>query len=310
MNYAVEHVPLAKIDIGTRRREDLGSIAKLKSSLERVGQIHPVTLRSVGGRYELVAGERRLESARGLGWPKLWARVGDFTDGELRAIELEENIGREDLTPVEASAARLRALEKEAESMTDIYVSHKKRGQKPGPAQALSGGNAKKQAALHQEISRNRRHVELAEAHPAFKGAQWKQSQALAARESLALIPKKDHDAAIALVTGPGVDPRSAVKMLETIATKPAAARKEILDLSRSDDPAKRSLAMTRAIQLPPVPPDVLSHLDEAIRRLTKAVACKTKHAVTCQSILDRVLKLRDAEVADYETLKEREATL
>ena len=56
-------------------------------SLDRA-QLHPITVRAQKDGYELVAGGRRLAAAKALGWKKVWARVGVFSDDELRAIEL------------------------------------------------------------------------------------------------------------------------------------------------------------------------------------------------------------------------------
>jgi hypothetical protein len=41
-----------------------------------------------------------------------------------------------------------------------------------------------------------------AEEHPVFQDKKWKQSQALAASEALALMPKKDHATAVSMVSG------------------------------------------------------------------------------------------------------------
>ena len=308
MKYAVESVPISHVKEGLRRREKIGPLAKLQASLDRVGQIHPITVRVQREGYELVAGGRRLAAAKALGWKKVWARVGVFSDDELRAIELEENTGRLDLTPVEASAARLRALEKAAKDLIGNNVVADKRGPKPGPAAALSGGSEKKRKALSMELSRNRRHVEAAEAHPAFQSKNWRQSHVLAASEALSEIPKRDQGVAVSMVTALGVDPKSAVKMLETIAEKPAPERKAILDLYLSDDPKDKSLAITRAAKLPPVPPPVLADLDQAVRWVDKAAGRETPRAAKYSTLVKKLSALRESEEKDYERFKAAEA--
>lgn len=310
--YEVESVSIAKIAVGARRRESVGSVADLKASLDRVGQIHPITVRREGNEFELVAGERRLRSAESLGWKKIWARIGDFTDEELRDFELEENVGRLDLTPAEASKARLRALEKAAADVAKAMETCDndvtgKRGPKPGPSQVLSGGDAKKRSALRQEISRNRRHVEAAEIHPEFAEQNWKQSHVLAATDALKAIPKREQKAAVELVTARGVDPQSAVKMLENLAEKPPENRKEIFDMYQSGDARKRSLALTRASKLPPLPPPILADLDEAVRRLRKAASREGPRASKYAALASDVAGLLEAEEKDYERLKTAE---
>lgn len=102
------------------------------------------------------------------------------------------------MTPAEASKARLRVLEREAAAVGKADNIVRKGHRPPGPAKTLSGGSEKKQAALQQEISRNRRHVQAVEEHPAFDQAGWKRSHVLAASESLAALPKRDQAATLA----------------------------------------------------------------------------------------------------------------
>src|SRR6478609_11757184 len=55
---------VAKIRVGERSRRDLGDIASLAKSIERLGLLHPIVITKTG---ELIAGERRLEAFRLLG---------------------------------------------------------------------------------------------------------------------------------------------------------------------------------------------------------------------------------------------------
>jgi hypothetical protein len=95
------------------------------------------------------------------------ARIGTFDDEMLRDIELDENTCRLDLTPSEAAAERLRSLERDAAAaIGNAVVTDRKRGPKPGTAAILSGGDKDRRNALKVEMSRNRKHVAAAEAHP------------------------------------------------------------------------------------------------------------------------------------------------
>jgi len=92
-------VPLARIVIGTRRREDLGDLQSLMASIARHGLIHPIV---VDDEHHLVAGQRRLEACRRLGKEVIEIRtLGSLTEAELRELELEENLHRKDLTQLE-----------------------------------------------------------------------------------------------------------------------------------------------------------------------------------------------------------------
>lgn len=92
-------IKISDIKIGTRRREDMGNIQELADSLKGFGLINPVV---VDDEWNLVAGGRRMAAAMLLGWEEIEARLtGELSDNELRALELEENVRRKDLTEYE-----------------------------------------------------------------------------------------------------------------------------------------------------------------------------------------------------------------
>lgn len=94
-------VHISKIIVGTRRREDMGDIQGLADSIQKYGLLHPVV---IDNQNRLVAGGRRLAACALLGWQEIEARsLGELTENELRAIELEENLRRKDLTEIEKS---------------------------------------------------------------------------------------------------------------------------------------------------------------------------------------------------------------
>ena len=69
----------------------------MKDSLKQYGLMNPITLNS---KYELVAGERRLEAAKSLGWERINAIVLDKNVDKLCQLEmeLEENNQRKEFT--------------------------------------------------------------------------------------------------------------------------------------------------------------------------------------------------------------------
>ena len=94
-------VALSRIKLKKRVRKDLGDLSSLINSLRKYGQLAPIILNS---RYELIAGNRRLESAKRLGWETISAIVVDReTDLEMLELEIEENIQRRDLSAEELS---------------------------------------------------------------------------------------------------------------------------------------------------------------------------------------------------------------
>jgi ParB family chromosome partitioning protein len=94
---------LVKIDdIKTKKRirKDLGDLDSLKESMKNYGLMNPVTLNS---KYELVAGERRLEAAKALGWERINANILDENVDKIRQVEMEieENNQRKEFTDEE-----------------------------------------------------------------------------------------------------------------------------------------------------------------------------------------------------------------
>lgn len=93
-------VKIDDIKIKKRVRRDLGDLEALKDSLKQYGLMNPITLNS---KYELVAGERRLEAAKSLGWERINAIVLDKNVDKLHQLEmeLEENNQRKEFTDEE-----------------------------------------------------------------------------------------------------------------------------------------------------------------------------------------------------------------
>jgi ParB family chromosome partitioning protein len=89
-----------------RRRFDEMGLAALADSLGERGMLQPVLVRPrSGGRYELVAGERRWRAARMAGLTAIPALVCARDDGEALEAALVENMAREDLNPIEQARA-------------------------------------------------------------------------------------------------------------------------------------------------------------------------------------------------------------
>lgn len=76
-------------------------VRELAESIREVGLLQPVVLRSVNGRYEMVAGDRRYLAHKLLGLKEIKAVVRDLDDRETVVIRGIENLQRENLTPSE-----------------------------------------------------------------------------------------------------------------------------------------------------------------------------------------------------------------
>ena len=92
-------VQIKDIKIKKRVRKDLGNLEDLKDSLRIYGLLNPITLNK---KYELIAGERRLQAAMQLGWTSINANIIDnISEVEQLEMELEENNQRKEFTEAE-----------------------------------------------------------------------------------------------------------------------------------------------------------------------------------------------------------------
>ena len=92
-------VQIKDIKIKRRVRKDLGNLEDLKDSMKLYGLMNPITLNS---RYELIAGERRLQSAIQLGWTSINANIIDnLSEVDQLEMEIEENNQRKEFTDAE-----------------------------------------------------------------------------------------------------------------------------------------------------------------------------------------------------------------
>ena len=92
-------VQISDIKIKKRIRKDLGNLDDLKDSLRVYGLLNPITINS---NYELIAGERRVQAAKQLGWTSINANILDnLSDVDQLEMEIEENNQRKPFTDEE-----------------------------------------------------------------------------------------------------------------------------------------------------------------------------------------------------------------
>lgn len=129
------------VDIGLVRhsllnaRENLSNLESLVSSIRQNGLLQPIIVRPAKNKFEVVAGNRRLEACRKLHWVRIPCLVKELTDKQAYEIGLVENIERETLSPIEMARAFEQYVKEKgwggvkalAESIgrSEEYVSHK-----------------------------------------------------------------------------------------------------------------------------------------------------------------------------------------
>ena len=98
-------IPLDQVTVGDRARTVLGDLDKLATSIDTVGLLHPIV---VTDSHELVAGHRRLEAVRKLGWTEIEAKVVQMDSDQTLQAETDENTARRDLRISERVALGLK----------------------------------------------------------------------------------------------------------------------------------------------------------------------------------------------------------
>jgi len=82
------------------------AVQELAASIREVGVLQPLVVRPVSeGRYELIAGERRLRAAKIAGLVSVPVMVRAASDQNSLELALIENIQREDISPLESARA-------------------------------------------------------------------------------------------------------------------------------------------------------------------------------------------------------------
>lgn len=94
-----------------RTRFDEARLEELAQSIRANGLVQPLLVRRRGGRYQLVAGERRWRAAQLAGLQKIPAVVREIPDEKIFELALIENIQREELNPMEEAHAYKRLIE-------------------------------------------------------------------------------------------------------------------------------------------------------------------------------------------------------
>ncbi|HPY67808.1 MAG TPA: ParB/RepB/Spo0J family partition protein [Bacteroidales bacterium] len=112
---ANKDIPIDSIDANPfqpRTTFDAQSLEELASSIKKLGVIQPLTVREAGnGRYQLIAGERRLRAAKLTGLTHVPAYIRTADDQAMLELALVENIQREDLDAIEVAISFQRLTE-------------------------------------------------------------------------------------------------------------------------------------------------------------------------------------------------------
>lgn len=98
----IRRIALDQIVVSDRIRPVESAWAEaLAASFDDSGQKAPIVVRKVGDKFDLVAGAHRLAAATLLGWADILASVETLDDLQARLVEIDENLMRRELGPLD-----------------------------------------------------------------------------------------------------------------------------------------------------------------------------------------------------------------
>jgi ParB family chromosome partitioning protein len=120
------------------------ALAELVESIRQHGIIQPLVVRDVGGRHELIAGERRWRAAQEAGLQQVPVITRVATNLEVLELSLIENLQRADLNPIEEAQAYARLA-------GEFGMRQEEIAQKVGRSRAAVA-NSMRLLDLHQQV--------------------------------------------------------------------------------------------------------------------------------------------------------------
>jgi ParB family chromosome partitioning protein len=206
----LQQLPIDSLQRGKyqpRRDMNPEALEELANSIRTQGVIQPIVVRHLlGGRYEIVAGERRWRAAQLAGLKEIPAVIKDIPDQAAIAIALIENIQRENLNPIEEAMALQRLLE-------EFSMTHQQVAEAVGKSRATVT-NLLRLLALPDEVKKLLEHGDLEMGH---------------ARALLALPMERQLEAA-KMIASKGLSVREAEALVRLLQLPRAAGHKQAVD--------------------------------------------------------------------------------
>ena len=110
----IEDIELSKIRPSNNplRKDVSESLEELMHSIKMIGLVNPIVVRPINGsNFEIIAGHRRFQACKLLGWKKIPCQVVDLDERKAYELALIENIQAKTLTPIEEALAFKRYVE-------------------------------------------------------------------------------------------------------------------------------------------------------------------------------------------------------
>ena len=133
---------------------DEKALKELAVSIKEHGVIQPIIVRSVNGKYEIIAGERRYKASALAGLTKIPAIIRDLDDKESSKVALLENLQRKNLNPIEEARTYQKILELDQMTQEELAKTMgKSQSAVANKIRLLSLNEDVQQALLKEEIS-------------------------------------------------------------------------------------------------------------------------------------------------------------
>ncbi len=116
-SYEIRSIPIEQIKVADfcRRRALKKDLKSLTESIQRRGLIQsPVVLDSNNGSYSLIAGSRRFQACKALGWKTIPCCVKKIDTKDATFLSFAENAVREMVHPIE-EARKLKQIKEDTE---------------------------------------------------------------------------------------------------------------------------------------------------------------------------------------------------
>ena len=133
---------------------DEKALKELAVSIKEHGVIQPIIVRSVNGKYEIIAGERRYKASALAGLTKIPAIIRDLDDKESSKVALLENLQRKNLNPIEEARTYQKILELDEMTQEELAKTMgKSQSAVANKLRLLSLNDTVQEALLKEEIS-------------------------------------------------------------------------------------------------------------------------------------------------------------
>ena len=94
----------------------------LSHSIRQKGLLQPILVRNKESYYEIIAGHRRYEACKKLGWKKIICHIVELDDKDAFEVSLIENIQRKSLNVIEESEIKSRILAGRSNNLTLLSI--------------------------------------------------------------------------------------------------------------------------------------------------------------------------------------------